>query len=244
MDLPGKVALVTGGATGIGRSISRSLAAAGASVLVVDVDDIAGTATVRRIDEAGGRAAFVQADVASPHGIREMFAAAATTFGGVDVVCNNAGLVAGAPDWPAMDLERIRLVVDVNLGGVCMGTQAAIQALRARGGGVVVNTASLAALAPFPSDPVYGATKAGVVFLTRSCAGLAAEGIRVNAVLPAMVRTPIIAKTGDGERPAAWLEPFLATEPLLEPEEVAAAVLDLVADDTRAGECVVVARTA
>jgi NAD(P)-dependent dehydrogenase (short-subunit alcohol dehydrogenase family) len=245
VDVDGKVALVTGGATGIGRASAFALARAGALVMVADVDAIEGTATARMIDETiGGRASFVQADVSYPHGIREMFTAVEVTFGGVDIVHNNAGVVSGEPMWPDMDLERIRHVVDVNLAGVAMGTQAAIHALRRRGGGAIVNTSSTTALNPFPADPVYGATKAAVVHLTRSCAPLAAEGIRVNAVLPGMTRTPIIDKTGDGTRPAAWLAPVIPTMRLIEPEEVAAAVIALVVDDTVAGEIRVVANRA
>ena len=242
MDIAGKVALVTGGATGIGRATAKALAREGAAVMVADLDDIEGTETVRRIEEElGGRARFVQADVAWPHGVRAMFTAVEEVFGGVDIVHNNAGLVSGEPMWPDMDLERIRLMVDVNLAGVAMGTQAAIHALRRRGGGAIVNTASTAALNPMPADPVYGATKAGVVHFTQSCAPFAAEGIRVNAVLPGMTNTPIIAKTGDGTRPAAWLAPLIPSMRMIEPEEIAAVVLELVHDDTLAGETRVVA---
>lgn len=233
MQLTGKVVLVTGAASGIGRAVARALAEEGASVMVADLDDIGGTETVRRIEEdLGARAAFVQADVASPHGIREMFRGTEATFGGVDVVVNDAGLVSGEPAFPGMDLERIHLVVDVNLAGVCMGTQAAVQALRRRGGGVVVNVASTAALDLHPADPVYAATKAGVVHFTRCLAHLAREGIRVNAVLPGMTRTPMVAKTGDGTTPAAWLRPVIPTLVMIEPEEIAEAVVSLVHDDT------------
>jgi 3-oxoacyl-[acyl-carrier protein] reductase len=241
MELTGKVALVTGGASGIGRASALALAAAGAAVLVVDTDDINGTETVRLVEErVGGRAAFVQADVGYPHWIREMFAAADEIYGGVDVVHNNAGLISGDPGWPELDLERIKAVIDVNLAGVAMGTQAAIHALRRRGGGAVVNTASVAALRPFALDPVYGATKAAVVSLTKACAGLASEGIRVNAVLPGMTDTPILAKTGDGVRPAAWVTAALRSRSLLTPEAIAAAVVELVLDDSAAGEARVV----
>jgi 3-oxoacyl-[acyl-carrier protein] reductase len=240
LPLAGKVALVTGAATGIGRATARIFGGAGAKVMVADLDDVEGVDTVRLVEEAGGVASFVQADVASPHGIRSMFEAVQATFGGVDVVHNNAGLVSGEPMWPEMHLERIKLMVDVNLAAVCMGTQAAIGALRQRGGGAIVNTASVAALAPMPADPVYGATKAGVVHFTRSLAPLAAEGIRVNAVLPGAVDTPMINKTGDGTRPAHWLQGLLPTVRMLAPEAIARAVLELATDTSLAGETRVV----
>src|SRR4051794_37493503 len=241
MDVAGKVALVTGASSGIGRAAAVVLAAAGARVMVADLDEIGGVETVRRIQAAGGEATFEQADVSRPHGIRAMFDAVDHVYGAVDIVHNNAGLVAGAPGWPAMDLERIHLQVDVNLAGVCMGTQEAVVRFRSRGGGAVVNTASVAALRPLPEDPVYAATKAAVVSFTKACAPLAAEGIRVNCVLPGITATPILAKTGDGGQPAAWFQEMMAGVEVLTPEQVAAVVLALVRDDSAAGEARVVA---
>jgi NAD(P)-dependent dehydrogenase (short-subunit alcohol dehydrogenase family) len=242
MDIAGKVALVTGAATGIGRATAVALAREGASVAVVDRDLAGARATVELIEAAGGRALAVQADVSRPDDIRAMFAAAEDAFGGVDIVHNNAGLICGEPVWPDSDLDRIMAVIAVNLGGVAMGTAAGVHALRRRGGGVIVNTASVAALAPMPTDPVYSATKAGVVRVTESCAGLAAEGIRVNAVLPGMVDTDMTHKhTGDGTRPAKWLEPIIAATTLLSADDIAAAVLDLVRDESAVAVARVVA---
>jgi NAD(P)-dependent dehydrogenase (short-subunit alcohol dehydrogenase family) len=240
MEIRDQVALVTGAATGIGRASALALAAEGAAVMVADMDDIGGTETVRLIEEeVGGHAAFVKVDVAWPHEIRTMFAAVEETFGGVDIVHNNAGLIGGEPIWPDAELERIMKVITVNLGGVAMGTQEGIKALRKRGGGCIVNTASTTALNPMPTDPVYSATKAGVVRITESCAGFADEGIRVNAVLPGVVDTDMTnLHTGDGTRPARWLEPVLADLKMLSAAEVAAVVVELVRDD----EAVAVAR--
>ena len=114
-----------------------------------------------------------------------MFAAAESTFGGLAIVHNNAGLISGEPIWPESELERILKVITVNLGGVAMGTQQGIQALRKRGGGCIVNTAPTAALRPHAHRPVYSATKVGVVRITESCAGLAEEGIRSTQCSPA-----------------------------------------------------------
>ena len=242
MEIRDRVALVTGAGTGIGRASAVALAAAGAAVMVADMDDIGGTATVRQIEEElGGAAAFVKVDVAWPHDVRTMFIAAESTFGGVDIVHNNAGLIGGEPIWPDAELERIMKVITVNLGGVAMGTQEGIKALRKRGGGCIINTASTAALRPMPTDPVYSATKAGVVRITESCAGLADEGIRVNAVLPGVVDTDMTnLHTGDGTRPALWLQPVLAGVKMLSPEDVAAVVLELIRDDSAVAEARVV----
>ena len=241
MQLAGKVAIVTGAGAGIGRASAEAFAAAGVSVVVVDLDEAAATVTAQRIRAASGAAVAVQADVSLAADIRRMFDEAARVFGGVDIVHNNAGLISGEPLWPDGSLERVAAVIAVNLGGVAMGTQQGIVELRKRGGGVIVNTASVAALGPLPSDPVYSATKAGVVRIVESCVGFAAEGIRVNAVLPGMVDTDMTMKhTGDGTRPAAWLGPVLASTQLLGAAEIAAVVLELVRDDTAVGECRVI----
>jgi len=242
MEIQGRVALVTGAGTGIGRASALLLAERGASVVVVDLDGPAAERTAAEIRAAGGAATAVTADVSAPAGIEAMFSAATDAYGGVDIVHNNAGLIGGEPLWPDSPLEKIARVIAVNLGGVAMGTEAAIRALRARGGGAIVNTASTAALRAMPTDPVYSATKVGVVRITESCSDFAAsDNIRVNCVLPGPVATDMTLKhTGDGTRPARWLEPVLATRTLLTPAQIAEAVVALVEDDTKAGEQVVV----
>jgi NAD(P)-dependent dehydrogenase (short-subunit alcohol dehydrogenase family) len=193
-----------------------ALAAEGASIMVADTDDIDGTETVRRIEEdLGGAASFVKVDVAYPHDVRTMYSATEATFGGVDIVQNNAGLSGGEPSWPDAELERMMRVIAVNIGGVAMGTQEGIRALRRRGGGCIVNTASVSTSSALPTDPVGLATEAAVVRITESCASFAAEGIRVNAVLSGMVDAGL--------------------------EDVAAAVVNLVRDGTAVAEARVVA---
>lgn len=238
MQLSGKVAVVTGGGTGIGRATSLALGAEGVSVVVVDRNSGSADETAALIQASGGLAVAVLADVSLPDDIRRMFVEAARAFGGVDIVHNNAGLVSGEPIWPTGSLEKVATVIAVNLGGVAMGTQQGILELRRRGGGVIVNTASVAALTPMASDPVYSATKAGVVRIVESCVGFAAEGIRVNAVLPGIVDTDMTMRhTGDGSQPAAWLTPIIAVTRLLHPHDVALAVLDLIRDDAAFGQC-------
>ena len=238
MNIAGKIALVTGAASGIGRATALALAREGASVAVADVDEAGGAATVAQITSAGGKATFIKADVSTPAGIRQMFDDVERAYGGVDIVHNNAGIMTGgAPNWPDASLEKVAAVISVNVGGVIMGTREAVARMRKRGGGAVVNTASIAALGPMPMDPVYAATKAAVVLFTQSCKMLdETEHVRVNAVLPGMVDTAIIAKTGDGTKPAKWLEPAIAATKMLQPEEIAAAVIDYVKDDSKAGD--------
>ena len=191
MEISGKHALVTGAGAGIGRATVIALAQKGAKVVAADINEDGLKETAALVQQAvpGANVVTVKADVSTAAGVRAMFASATAAFGGLDIVHNNAGLICGEPLWPDAALEKISAVIAVNLGGVAMGTQEAIKALRARGGGAIVNTASVAALQAMPTDPVYSATKVGVVRIVESCAGFAAEGIRVNAVLPGMVDT-------------------------------------------------------
>jgi 3-oxoacyl-[acyl-carrier protein] reductase len=170
-----------------------------------------------------------------------MFRRAEERFGRIDIVHNNAGLATSVPQWPDIPIERVAALADVNLKGVLLGTRLAIDAMRRSGGGVIVNTASVAAHNPSYGEAIYGTTKAAVVFFTRACEGLkAAHNIRVNAVCPGITDTPLLNKTGDGSGPAEWLGPALARVVLIPPEAIAEAVLDLIRDDSKVAEIVTV----
>lgn len=237
MELVGKVAVVTGAASGIGRAMARALAESGASVLVADVDVDGGTETVQSVAAAGGTAVFVRTDVRELAEIASMLDAAAERLGGFDVLCNNAGIVCGEPLWPATPPERLADQVAINLGAVVLGTRLAVDRFGPEGG-VVVNTASIGALLPLEDEPGYSATKAGVAMFTRACTGLAASRrVRVNAILPGLVETPLLAKSGDGSSEAGWATMARGFMPMLTPEYIAGEVLDIVNDDTVAGQC-------
>lgn len=231
MEIRGKVALVTGAAGGIGRATAVALGRGGACVVVVDIDGGRVEETAGLVVSAGGRAAALRTDVADAADLERALGRAEADFGGLDILCNNAGVgtLGGFPAAPAASWKR---VVDVNLGGVILGTQLALPCLRRRGGGVIVNTASLAGFVGFPPDPVYAATKAGVVLFTHSLAHLKAEGIRVNCVCPGLVDTALLraSVSAGGGRPA-WLDVM----PMLTPEDVAEGILQLVEDDELAG---------
>ena len=236
MEIEGKIAVVTGAGSGIGRATALAFAAAGATVVVADVDEPGGDETVGLVEDAGGHAWFFRTDVSEARSLEALFASVEREHGGLDIVHNNAGLVSGEPEWPETTPETLSRVMAVNLGGVVLGTRLAIDPLRRRGGGAIVNTASLASLYPLAQDPIYSATKAGVAMFTRACASLADEGIRVNAVLPALVDTPLLPKSGDGTRWSGWATSARDTLGLIQPSEVADAVLDLVRDDTAVAE--------
>lgn len=231
VDLAGKVAVVTGAGSGIGRASALAFAKEGVSVVVADIDEAGGNETVGLIHDQGGTAVFVRTDVTEPRSLEALFETAERELGGVDIVHNNAGLVSGEPAWPDITPETLLRVMNVNLGGVVVGTQIAIPYLRKRGGGAIVNTASLAALFPMAQDPIYSATKSGVTMFTRACAPLAEEGIRVNAVLPALVDTPLLPKSGDGEKWADWAYSARDTLGILDPSQVADVVVELCRDD-------------
>ncbi|MGB2694845.1 MAG: SDR family NAD(P)-dependent oxidoreductase [Dehalococcoidia bacterium] len=237
MDINGKVALITGGGSGIGRATALRLAKEGASVVVADVDDDGGKETVRQIEIAAGRASYVRADVADEADARAMVAFAEETFGGLDILHNNAGIITRRPRFPDAETESWYRTLDVNLRGVIIGTQYGIRSMRKRGGGVIINTASMAGLAGWPGDPIYSASKGGVVLFTASLALLKDEAnIRVNCVCPGVVDTPLLRKASEDaadeqRRVAEALERF----PVLSPDDIADAVVELIHDDTLAG---------
>jgi NAD(P)-dependent dehydrogenase (short-subunit alcohol dehydrogenase family) len=184
-----EVALVTGGAHGLGAATVRALAAAGADVVVADINEELGEAVA---DEVGGR--FVRVDVADYESNLAMVEFAVREYGGLDWVHLNAGISSGTAPGPDFDPAQYRRAMGVNLDGVVFGTQAALPALRRRGGGAIVATASLAGLMGVPMDPVYCANKHAVVGFTRAMAELlSGEGIRFNAVCPGFAESAIIA---------------------------------------------------
>jgi NAD(P)-dependent dehydrogenase (short-subunit alcohol dehydrogenase family) len=230
VDPDGKVALVTGAAMGIGRAAARALAEAGAQVVLADRESEEGK---RAAAEVGGL--FVRADVADDADLRRMIETAERFGGGLDILVNNAGGVS-APFYPEAPVEHWEGVLDVNLRAVMVATQLALEPLRRRGGGVIVNVASVAGVGAGPHDaPEYAAAKAGVIRLTAALGSLASEGIRVNAICPDYVDTPAVqrslAEMSEDER--------AAVPELVPPEAIAGGVLRLIRDDSLAGRVLV-----
>lgn len=238
MNLQGRVALVTGAGSGIGRSTAEQLLALCANVVVVDVDE---TAAMRVCDEwsGPGKPLAIGADVGDFASVAKLFSEVERRFATLDYLVNNAG-VLGGPRFPDAAPDAWIRAVRVNLVGTLNCIQLAVPLLRQRGG-AIVNVASTSGLTPNPVDPVYAATKAAVVNLTRSLAFMAVEdGIRVNTVCPALVRTPLERNSASSFSETDKKD-FLARRagrtagPALDPEEVASQVVAFLVESQHAG---------
>ncbi|MGB3544057.1 SDR family NAD(P)-dependent oxidoreductase, partial [Rubrivirga sp.] len=226
------VALVTGAGSGIGRSIALRYARDGAEVTVSDIDLEGAEETVRQIEEAGGTAMAVASDVSDPDACRDLVRRTIEAYGRLDAACNNAG-VGGAQALTAdYAVEDWQHVIDVNLSGVFYGMKHQIPALLESGGGAIVNVASILGQVGFETAPAYVAAKHGVVGLTRTAAlEYGAQGVRVNSVGPAFIRTPMISALEDDDETRAMLVGRHPVGRLGEPDEVAGLVAWLSSTD-------------
>lgn len=231
-EMKGKVALVTGAGSGIGRATALLFARKGARVLVADIIPEGGMETVRLIQAAGGEAVFIKADVSNAEQVRSMIAGAVETYGRLDYAVNNAGLEAQpAPtaDCAEADFDR---TVAVNLRGTFLCMKYEIQQMLKQGKGAIVNLSSMAGMVGVAGMPAYTAAKHGIIGLTRTAAlEYSKAGIRVNAVCPGATRTPMVAQIiaampeiGKG------MEENHPIGRIAEPEEIAEAIVWLCSD--------------
>ncbi len=228
MRFANKVAIVTGGGSGIGAATARRLHGEGACVVVADVNDDAGRTLVA---ELGARALYRHADVSQWSDVESLVASAVKEFGRLDILFNNAG-IGGRASIPELAVERWKEIVAIDLDSVFYGCKAAIPVMKANGGGVIINTASISGMAGDYGLAAYNAAKAGVINFTRAAAiDHARDGIRINAVCPGPVDTPIIARIKEypGVR-EAWDE-CVPVGRFARAEEIAAVVAFLASDD-------------
>jgi NAD(P)-dependent dehydrogenase (short-subunit alcohol dehydrogenase family) len=236
MRLKDKVAVATGAGSGIGRASALRFAQEGARVVVVDWKPDGGRETVAKIKAQGGVAIFVEADVSRDEDVHRAVETAVNTYGGLHILLNNAAIqVFGTlPNTSEADWHK---VLDVNLKGVYLGCKYAIPHMIAQGGGSIINMSSALGLVGDPDLPAYGATKGGILAMTRSVAQAhGRQGIRVNSICPGDVETPILAEYFEHQPDPQEARRRVAAEYALgriaQPEEVANVALFLASDES------------
>ena len=231
-DFTGKVALVTGGASGIGEAVALAIAARGGQVVVADIDQADSERVITAIGDAGGSARAIRTDVADAASVEAMVQFAVNTYGGLDVAVNNAGI--GGPLSPTGEypVDGWQRVIDINLNGVFYGMRYQIPAMLARGGGAIINVASILGAVGTANSPAYVAAKHGVLGLTKAAAiEYATHNIRINSVGPGYIATPLLTSTLD----EAALQAIASLHPakrLGTSEEVAALIVFLASDES------------
>ncbi|WP_225336092.1 glucose 1-dehydrogenase [Halomicrobium urmianum] len=231
--IDGGTALVSGAASGIGRATAQRFAEEGASVVAADIDVDGGEETVSQIESEGGEATFVETDVTDESDLATAVETAVDTYGGLDFAFNNAGIEGDQVGFSEQDNANWNQVLDINLNGVFFAMREEIPAMLESGGGAIVNTSSIAGILGFPNLSPYVASKHGVVGLTKTAAvEFSSEGLRVNAVLPGVIDTPMVARSGEQDPEST--EQTIAGIPasrLGQPEEIASAVVWLCSED-------------
>jgi NAD(P)-dependent dehydrogenase (short-subunit alcohol dehydrogenase family) len=231
-QLDGKVVLVTGGGSGIGRATALLIAQAGARVMIADYVPESAEKTVKMIKDAGGTANCVAADVSIPKQVEAMVAKTVEIYGRLDCAFNNAGIEHKIVDTVSVTEDVFDRIIAINLKGVWLCMRAEIPQMLKQGGGSIVNTASGAGLVGVEGLSAYNASKHGVVGLTKTAAlEYATKNIRVNCVCPGLINTPMVARMIDSGGMDEQL--FVAAEPIGRmgrPEEIGAGVLWLLSD--------------
>lgn len=235
MRLRDKVALITGAGSGIGMEAALLFSSEGAGIVAVDINDDAGKETVKQIESKGGKAIYVHADVSKREDCNKMVAAAEQTFGKLNILFNNAGIMDSNDDNAMTTEEAVwEKTMGINLKGVFLGCKYGIPALKRAGGGSIINTASfVAVLGAATPQLAYTASKGGVLSMTRELAVIhAREGIRVNALCPGPLRTELLMKFLNTEQKKQRRLVHIPMGRFGEAREIAKAALFLASDDS------------
>lgn len=230
-DFSSKVALVTGGASGIGRACAAAFAAGGASVVIADYDEDEGRQTAEELSADGAPVSFVAVDVSRPEQCEAMVRHAVEEHGGLHIAVNNAGIGGASAPTGEYGIDDWKKVIDINLNGVFYGLRYEIPAMLESGGGAIVNVASILGSVGFANAPAYVAAKHGVVGLTKNAAiEYATQNIRVVSVGPGFIKTPLLDKNLDEEtmKVIAGMHPV---QRMGTPDEVANLITYLVSDE-------------
>lgn len=232
MKLEGKVAIVTGGASGIGKACAELWAKEGATVVVADVNEADGQAVAEAINGM-----FVKTDVSVAEEVEALVNSTVEAYGKLDIMFNNAGIDGAQAPFADSSLENWHNVMKINMDGVFYGMKYALQVMREQGSGIILNTSSTVGLVGFGTIPPYSASKAGLNSLVRAAvAAHAPEGIRINSIAPSVVDTPLVQNfINEAPDPDATREQFANMNPypgLVSMESVAATALFLVSDDS------------
>jgi NAD(P)-dependent dehydrogenase (short-subunit alcohol dehydrogenase family) len=235
--LDGKVAVITGAASGIGRGSALCLAREGAAVVAVDLNSLGGEQVISEIAASGGRAVFQHADVSSEPEIRSAVERAVTEYGRLDIMFNNAGLVGAVGSIEAVSAEDWDRTIAVLLRSVFLGIKYAVEPMRRAGGGSIISTSSVASFLPSAYGAAYAAAKGGVISLTRAAAlQLGPDHIRVNCICPGAINTPIWGSLPAFSDPAAVAQVLdhIQTIPRVgRPEDIASMLLFLASDESQ-----------
>ena len=232
MRLGDKTAIITGGASGIGRAAALRFAAEGAQLVIADVNGNGGRETAKLIEQQGGKAFFIETNVSDSKQVKDLVSATVEAYGKLDILFNNAGI--GNPDVKSVDLDEDEWdrIIDINLKGVFLGIKHAVPELKKAGGGAIINTSSLLGIKGQKYLAAYNASKAGVILLTKNAAlEYGRDNIRVNAIAPGVIDTQIIEGWKNDERKWPIISRANALGRIGTPEEVANAVLFLASEE-------------
>jgi len=231
-DLRGKVGLVTGGGTGIGRATALAMVKAGAALAIGNRDAVKGEEVVEAIRQAGGRAVFQKTDVSKSGDVKALVERAVAEFGRLDLAFNNAGMDGQQVPLHEQDIDKATVLFDVNIKGVFYCMKYEIEQMLKTGGGAIVNTSSIFGLNGYPGWSLYVATKHAVTGMTKAAAlDYAKLNVRINAVGPGPVETPLLHK-GTGGDPHSYAA-FVPMGRIGQPDEIADAVVWLLSDEAR-----------